>query len=231
MVPILFRAFSTIVTVVIAVVVSAVVGDSPLGKVWAAVLIAFVIALAEWLINWAPKHSALARKLLDNRASMVGMWVQNVDRVLHGQEGIRFSIFWVYYKKPEGYAVAGYAYNPEGKKYAAWWSVGSPEFGEDGRSMTYRWGGTVMEGGRADDDAERTGIASISIDKEGKVEHVGMNLSLCVNIQRVTVEWLSEIGLGQYQPDDLREQEIRDAAACAYARGLPPPARVTATAG
>jgi uncharacterized membrane protein YvlD (DUF360 family) len=54
-VPILLRAFSTVVTVVIAVGVSAALGETAPGKIWAAVLIAAVIALVEWLLIWAPR--------------------------------------------------------------------------------------------------------------------------------------------------------------------------------
>ena len=222
MVPILFRAFSTVATVIIAVAVSATIGESATGKVWAAILIAAVIAAVEWLLIWTPKHSAVARKLLDPRAKMVGIWVQNVDRVFHGQEDNRFSIFWLDHQDSGDYDINGFAYNPEGVEHARWWSDGIPEFGKDGRSMTYRWKGTVMENGGNDDSPDRTGVASMTDGGTGRVEHVGMNLDLEVSFERVTTKWLEGIGLGQYKPDDLKKKGIRDTVASAYARSLPP---------
>jgi hypothetical protein len=120
----------------------------------------------EWLLIWTPKHFAVARKLLDPRANAIGFWLQNVDRIIRGQEGNRFSILWVEYRSPGGYNLNGFAYNTKGIEHARWWSVGSPEFTDDGRSMSYRWAGTVMENGNDNDDPDRTGFASISLDGE-----------------------------------------------------------------
>jgi hypothetical protein len=223
MVQIIFRAFSTVVTVVIAVVVSATLDNSSFGKVLAAILIAAVIAAVEWLLIWTPKHYAVARKLLDRRTNMIGFWLQNVDRIIRGQEGNQFSIFWVDYQDSRGYFLNGFAYNPSGIEHARWWSVGSPEFTDDGRSMSYRWAGTVMENESNDDDPDRTGVASIKLDGEtGRVEHVGMNITLIVSLQRITPGWLNHYGLGQYQPSDLKTKKIRDGVALSYARSLLP---------
>jgi len=222
MVPILFRAFSTIVTVVIAVVVSATVGDSSLGKVSAAFFIAAVIALVEWLLIWTPKHSALARKLLDRRANMIGVWLQKVSKVLSGPADNRFSIFWVD-SDSGNYKVSGIAYDSRGEEYASWHSVGNPDFSPDGRSMTYRWEGTIEES-ESKDDPDRTGFAAFNIDGQtSRVVHVGLRLSLVVKFQPVTKEWLREKGFDQHQPNELKtNQELRDRVARSYASSVPP---------
>jgi len=232
MVQIIFRAFSTVVTVVIAVAVSATLGNSSVGKVLAAILIATVIAVVEWLLVWTPKHFPGARKLLDRRASMIGVWLQKVDRVISGREGNRFSIFWIEYQDHHGYVLKGFAYNPRGIEHARWWSVGSPEFTDDARSMSYRWEGTDMEYDGSDDDLARAGFASIKLDEEtGMVEHVGMRMTLLVSYQRITSEWLNQHELSQYQPNDLKIKEKRDAIAIVYAKSLLPRAGPEASAG
>ena len=149
MVPIAVRAFSTVVTVLVGVVVSTTTDDSPRSKIVAALVIAAVIAFVEWLLIWAPRHSALARRLLDPRSVMVGTWFQDVARVFHregdpaGHDENRFAIFWVSYALPEGYRVTGFAYDPTGKEFARWNSIGVPEFTADGHSMSYRFSGTL----------------------------------------------------------------------------------------
>lgn len=232
MVQIIFRAFSTVVTAMIAVLVFATVGETPSGKLWTAVITASVIALVEWLIIWTPKHFAVARKLLDPRASMIGMWLQIVDEVLprkeggraaHGPEDIRFSIFWVDYSNPDGgYGVHGFAYDREGNEQARWHSVGIPEFAPDGSSMTYRWEGDIMGNTESADDPARTGIATINVreGKTGKIEHVGMGLNLVVSYKQVAQDLLNQIGFGQYRPDSLKDMDIRNKVASAYAETL-----------
>jgi hypothetical protein len=220
MVPILFRAFSTIVTVVIAVIVTATVGDSSFGKVWAAVLIAGVIALVEWLLIWAPKHSVVARKLLDRRSDMIGVWLQKVENVIHGKVDNRFSIFWIYSDR-DIYKVSGFAYDSGGAEGASWHSDGSPDFSDDYRSMTYRWVGT-MEDNKSKNDPDRIGFAGFNLDgKPCRVVHVGMRLNLVVKFQPVTTEWLKGKGFDHYQPNDLKTNpELRDRVALAYARSV-----------
>lgn len=226
MVPILFRAFSTIVTVVIAVAVSATVGDSSSGKVWAAVLIAGVIALVEWLLIWAPKHSVIARRLLDRRSDMIGVWLQEVDNVIHGKTGNRFSIFWIT-SDSDIYKVNGFAYDSTGAEEAAWHSVGSPDFAPNFRSMTYRWEGTVLDR-ESKNDPGRTGVAGFNLDDQtSRVEHVGMRLNLAVRFKPLTTEWLKEKGFDHYQPDDLKSNPtLRDRVALAYARSAHSPSDI-----
>jgi hypothetical protein len=227
MLPIYFRALSTVVTVVIAVIVSATLGDTGWGKIWAAVLIAVVIAGVEWLLIWAPGHFALARQLLDPRADLIGVWIQVVNPVRQsgisgGSEGTnQFAIFWVDYRSPDSYVVTGFAYTPMGVEYSEFWSEGTPEFGKDGRSMIYRWAGTIMDASIGDADPDRTGIASFDLNRgTGRVEHVGMKLDMRFRLRRVNAEWLKDIGLNQFAPTDLKDPEKRDRFARAYARTL-----------
>jgi hypothetical protein len=226
MVPILFRAFSTVITVAVAVVVAATLGNSSSGKIWAAIIIAIVIAATEWLLIWTPKHFAVARKLLDPRANMVGVWLQDVRRVLHqgnasGRRGNRFAIFWVDHDSGD-YGVTGFAYTPTGTEHSRWTSVaGSLEFAQDGYSMTYRWKGTITDESD-DNDPERVGFSYVDLHSlTGRVDHVGMNLSLVFDVQQITPEWLIEIGLNQYRPNDLKNGKIRDEVAIRYANSLP----------
>jgi hypothetical protein len=56
MIPILLRAFSTVFTVVVAVAVTAQLGDTSAGKLVSVAIIAITVGLVEWLLIWAPKH-------------------------------------------------------------------------------------------------------------------------------------------------------------------------------
>jgi hypothetical protein len=226
-VPILFRAFSTIVTVVIAVGVSASLGETAAGKIWAAVLIAAVIALVEWLLIWAPRHSAVARRLLDPRSALVGVWLQDVRRVLEaapGPDGAslnRFAIFWVEYGDGE-YDVSGFAFDPTGVEHSRWWSEGVPEFAKDGRSMTYRWNGTTMMGGTHGQDMDRTGICRLDLRAgTGRIQHVGMRVDLIFDFFQVTQHLLDDMSL-RLGPADLKTFEGREVFAREYARKLAP---------
>lgn len=223
---IFFRAFSTLVTVAIAVTVAAVWGDSPGGKILAAVLIAAVIGIVEWLLIWTPKHSAAARRVLDPRSVVAGVWMQDVVAVFPprpvDEDRNRFAIFWVDYQLPDGYRVSGFAYDQKGLEYARWRSEGSPEFTKDGRSMTYRFSGTITEQSAQADDHERLGFANIDLRAgTGRVDHVAMKVSLRFDVWRVTPRWLQEVGLGQFSPDGLKEATARTQFAAAYARTLP----------
>ncbi len=81
MVSILFRAFSTVVTVAIAVVVSTTVGDGAEARLLGAIVIAAIIATVETFLVWAPKHSATFRRLLDPRSNLIGCGSAGVTSV------------------------------------------------------------------------------------------------------------------------------------------------------
>ena len=150
MVGVAIRAFSTVIAVVIAVTVASVFGDTAAGKVWAAALIAAVIGAIEWFQIWAPKHSAVVRRLLDPRFVHVGVWLQRVTTTT--RDGVRralvdepnwFAIYWIDCDQGT-YGISGFAYDIKGKEVARWRSKGSPEFTSDGQSMTYRFEGEII---------------------------------------------------------------------------------------
>lgn len=225
MVPILFRAFSTVVTVVIAVGVAAQAGETASGKIWAAVLIAAVVGLVEWLLVWAPKHSALARRLLDPRAQMVGVYVQDVKMMFGTGRGARpdnrFAVFWVDARGDGEYGVTGFAYNSAGGRYADFRSEGMPEFSKDGLSMTYRWDGEFLNDSDDGQAPDSKGVAQVDLHScTGRVDNVGMDLALLFDLHRVDRAWLDTIGLGQLDPSSLKRADGRDEFARAYAAHL-----------
>lgn len=225
-VEIYFRAFSTLITAVIAVIVSARLGDTTAGKIWAAVFIAAVIAIAELFLNWIPKHSVAARKLLDARSNMVGVWLQTVKQ---GSEYNRFSIFWVEPAAESEYTVSGVAYDSNGHEYAYWSSLRERDssavvISPDGKSMIYIWEGTVIGDQGINDSTKRTGFANIDLRAHGgQVQHVGMGLDLEVRFQRITQEWLNKEGFKRYSPDDLKaeNEDARNEVARSYAKEAP----------
>ena len=85
-----FRAVNAVFAVVVAVVVSTRWGESNRGKVIIVIITAGVVALCEWLMAWAPKHSAAARSLLDPRAVFIGVWMQQ-GVLVRGEEGTSTS--------------------------------------------------------------------------------------------------------------------------------------------
>jgi len=232
MLAILVRAFSTVIAVVVAVAVTANLGDSGGGKVLSAVIIAAVIAALEWLMVWTPKHSARARHLLDPRSVMAGVWVQNVVRV-RGKDGLvegpnRFAIYSIDYTDSDGYSVSGRAYDERGAEYARYWSVGAAMFTRSGREMTYVFQGTITERRSLTEyDRDQTGLTKLSLASDdnsgtGRVEHVAEDRSIDFDFFRVTSEWLTERGLGQYKPSRLRDVGIRNQFAIEFSRTLRP---------
>jgi hypothetical protein len=155
--------------VLIAVVASAEFGNTPAGKVSAAVLIAVTIALVEWLLIWTPKHFAAARRILDPRSKLVGEWLQDVRRVLHHRaEGTepgenRFGVFWVEFQPPDDYCVRGFSYDVTGIEHSRGPLKELRSFAKDGDSMTYRWKGTIIGNFVGDDDPDRMGIGNLDL--------------------------------------------------------------------
>ena len=68
----------------------------------------------------------------------------------------RFAVYWVDYK-PDGYHVAGFAFDGEGNEFARWYSTGNPDFGLGGQSMSYQWAGEVIGLHDSTDKIDRTG--------------------------------------------------------------------------
>jgi hypothetical protein len=229
MIPIFLRAFSTVFTVVVAVAVTAQLGDTSAGKLVSVAIIATTIGLVEWLLIWLPRHSELARRLLDRRSIMTGVWVQDVRDVqplgVSDEEHNRFGIFSVEYRQPGGYSVNGTAYDSTGSERARWSSVETPTFAEDGRSMTYLFEGTIVGRAPLVANPERTGLHKLTLTSDdagtGKVERIASERVLLVNLHRVTTSWLAKRGLDLTEPDDLRDPGSRDEFARAFAATLP----------
>ena len=90
------------------------------------IITAGVVALCEWLMAWAPKHSAAARSLLDPRAVFIGVWMQQ-GVLVRGDEGTdamrgnSFGVFSIQYDSAaQTYRVDGSAYDPRAKEHARW---------------------------------------------------------------------------------------------------------------
>jgi hypothetical protein len=222
MVDILRRAFLTVTTVVISIIVSANLGDSAAGKIWTAVFIALFVALVEWFVIWAPEHVAFARRLLDPRASLLGVWLQVVKStgIPLGEEPNRFAVFWVHHG-PHGYEVKGFAFDGHGQQVARWWSEGSPDFAPDGKAMTYQWKGEVIGVPEVANDVDRTGVTRIRLENHtGRVDHVGLKRILFFDFDRISPDTLAQLGLEDVAPEGLKVASTRDRFAVAYAKRL-----------
>lgn len=219
MIAIVVRALSTVVAVVIAVAVSASMGENASGKIVASALIAAVIVAIEGSLIWVPNHSAHARRLLDRRSVQVGVWVQNVTEAYDASgrkvdsKNNSIAIYWIDFVGGE-YKVSGFAYGTDGKRWAYWWSDGSPTFSEDGRRMTYQFKGTIAGESDPGDLPERRGITALDLGrKRGRVEHVGVGRILLFDVVRVTREFLAQHGFSGLSPDDLKDPTTRDEVA------------------
>jgi hypothetical protein len=229
---IVFRALNAVFAVAVAIMVSTRLGESTVGKLVTVATTAGVVALSEWLMIWAPKHSAAARRLLDPRSILTGIWIQEVVHV-YGTEGAptmrpnRFAVFSIDYRTPtDTYAVEGTAYDEHGNEHARWQSEDIVHFAKDGRSMTYLWGGTISNPTLGPFDPRRTGFARLMLSSDdggrGHVEHVALNVNLDFNMQRVTRAWLAERRLGRFKPNALHNPGVRDKFATDYAKSLAP---------
>ena len=215
MVPILFRAVTTVLSAVVGVAVVQSFGETPAAKVAGAVLFAGLVAAMEWAMAWAPRHSARARHLLDPRSVMSGSWWQ---RVVHAegddpvQAANMFGLYVVEYRPSEGYVVNGTAYDRDGTPVARWGSIDATTFSRDGTSMFYMFDGTVLN----DPTPRRSGITNIRLNSPvagtGRVEHVSLNRSFDFDCHRTTEEWLREHGVS-LRERDLGDPERRDQVA------------------
>lgn len=219
------RAFSTVIAVVIAVAVSANLGDTATGKLVAAVLIALTIAVIEWSLIWLPDHSAYVRQKLDPRAQHGGMWLQDVKKTFDASGNEvddstnRFAIYWIDFVGGD-YRVVGFAYGANGKRWARWESVDSPTFRAD-KKMIYRFKGTIA--GEVDPGArpERRGVTELDLEsRTGQVDHVGVGRIIIFDIRQIDQAFLDDRGCGDLSPDDLKRHEPRDRMAEAIARRL-----------
>jgi hypothetical protein len=224
LVPILFRAFSTVVTVAVAVIVTSRIGESWQGKIVAALLVACVIAFIEWFMVWGPTHFARIRQLLDVRAVMLGTWIQTEVRAKAAQNSSErdnaFAIFTVSYSEAS-YLVEGRAFDPLGGEYAKFWSKGGAIFSEHGRQMSYIFNGEISEDSSSSD---RSGIAWLKLSSDttgiGKIVHVAARDQLEFKFRKVTEEWLDECGLSEYSPKSMDDIFTQDKFSVDFSRKL-----------
>ena len=228
MTQIVFRAFVTVLTVTVGLVAASLWGETGRGKLLTAVVIAAVVALVEWLMIWAPRHWAAARRLLDRRSVMIGVWVQEVYRIGGTSSepgGNRLAVYTVDYDPADGYGVRGRAFDADGREVARYWSVGTAGFSHDGREMTYVFEGLATgHERRPEQPMERSGLVKLTLATDdsgtGRVEHVAENRSLDFDVFRVTPQWLAQHDLDQFNPAALRDIGQQRAFARAYAERL-----------
>ena len=72
------RSVGSVVTVVIAILVTTRAGVMGAAKVLAAAISAAVLVALEWFVRWSPRHLKWARRHLDERSVWTGVWVQTV---------------------------------------------------------------------------------------------------------------------------------------------------------
>jgi hypothetical protein len=210
--------------VVISVAVAESLGESAGGKVFAAFLIAAFICVVEWSLVYAPRHWAFARRLLDPKSKLEGVWTQNVTRVVSTSDPTddsnQFAVFWIEAREGE-YAVLGHAFDGSGAETARWETTGPATFDRDGGTMRYEWRGESLSGPQPDADIDRTGVTSLIFDDNlhsgrGRVDHVGMSRTLLFTLERVTPAVLQRCGCASMSPDDLKSADQRNDFAAKY---------------
>jgi len=231
MLQVFIRALTTVLTVVVSISITAAAGDTPAGRVLAALVIAALIASIEGLFLWLPNHNRLLRKLLDPRSVMCGVWVQEIKNVSGANtpedDENRFGIYAVnFVGSDHAYEITGRAYNAKGHEHARWHSIESPSFAKNGSHMTYLWSGSVTQSAAmAQRSAERTGITSLTLSHinggTGRVDHVAAERVLNFNISRITPAWLNAHNLGAFAPDQLFDPSEQDKLAATFCESLP----------
>jgi hypothetical protein len=224
-----FRAVNAIFTVVVAIIITQRFGESHTAKLAAVLITSAVVVFFEWLMRWTPTRSPFVRRLLDSRAVFSGPWLQQVVRS-HGtnapKEGQNtFAVLTVSYSKhDDNYAVDGTAYTAGGDEHARWESTDVVNFAKNGRVMTYEWTGTVTNRTLAEERLKRSGFARFTLPDEdggrGRVDHVGGDVSLEINLTRITKKWLAAQNLSDHNADRLGTPSARDELARAYAARL-----------
>jgi hypothetical protein len=198
------RGLGSVLTVVVAILVTTRAGETATAKVLAAALSAAVLVGLEWFVRWSPRHLGWARRHLDERAVWTGVWVQTVVEAWSttGREDDNrnsFSVFRVVYGPETGYSLVGRAYDDDGAEVAEWESTEGATFSRDGRRLSYMWRGKTWDGDTV--DPGRTGLATMQLrpgesdNGTGEVQHVGINRQLDVELERVTDAFLRSTGL------------------------------------
>jgi hypothetical protein len=198
------RGIGSVLTVVVAILVTTRAGETATAKILTAAISATVLVTLEWVVRWSPMHLQWARRHLDERSVWTGVWVQTVNEAWSatGKEKENhnsFSVFRVLYGPDTGYSLVGRAYDNDGNEVAEWESTEGATFSRDGRRLSYTWQGKVWDVDGI--DPERTGLATNKLrpgEKDngtGEVQHVGINRQLYVELERVTAAFLRSTGL------------------------------------
>ena len=201
------RGIGSVLTVLVAILVTTRAGETATAKVVAAAFSAAVLIALEWFVRWSPRHLQWARRHLDERSVWTGVWVQTVTDAWSatGREDDNqnnFSVFRVLYGADTGYVLVGRAYADDGTEVAEWESTEGATFSRDGRRLSYTWQGKTREPGGGV-DPERTGLATMKLrpgesnNGTGDVQHVGINRQLDVEFERVAAAMLRSTGLDQ----------------------------------
>ena len=201
------RGIGSVLTVLVAILVTTNVGGTATGKVLAATISAAVLIGLEWFVRWSPQHLQWARRHLDERATWIGIWVQRITdtRSTSGRvEDSRndFSVFRITYQ--DGYHLFGRAFDHDGNLVALWRSTEDATFSKDGRRMSYVWQGSTTELGEF--DPQRTGLATMMLNPgeadngTGQVQHVDINRRLDFELERVTEHYLRNKRLDESFP-------------------------------
>lgn len=216
------RALQAAAAVIAAIFSVRWLGDGDAAKLAALPIAAVASIVIEYGLRKAPRRSAFLRRRLDARSVFEGTWIQDVKDVASDsdeQSPNSFAVFVVTYSGG-AYKVDGTAYDPAGVEHARWWSTEQTQFAEDGMSMTYLWGGTVMSRNSTRKDIARTGFARLKLDTNssgtGQVDHVAERVSLVFNIERVTPELMKQWKAGT-TPVSLKERRARDEFALHWA--------------
>ncbi len=180
-------------------------GEAAAGIVGGAVA-GLVVLVIETALTQGPKYSPWLRRWLDPRAAFEGVWIQDV---LAGQSGNNLGLFFLDYEQEgDSFAVLGYAYSDDGRRWATWNS--EHMFIDTARlKATYLWKGELLAGdtpepeksGLTDLDLVRPPAFSLPMTGNGRVWHVGEGTRVTFLLRRVTNQLLAEFHL----PFTIRE--------------------------
>lgn len=213
-------------SVVAAVTVTALLGDTTASKMIAAVLASAAALGVESLLLWAPRRSELARRWLDPHAVWLGTWVQVVKHVRQdggSPTGVRnaLGLFRVVYDQDQqAYVVRGLAFDAEGRRHSEWRSA--REFGvvisKSGFKMSYDWQGRLLLGD------SRSGLTYLVLDDvdsgSGRVDHVAMRIEFEFDVYRLTAAWLAKQGVEGVDVDQIHGDASLEALAQRLAPAL-----------
>ena len=237
MIAAIVRGFASVITVLTAVIITGLNGETATTKVLAATISAAVIIGLEFAVRLAPRYSTRVRRALDERFVWEGVWVQTVtERRIKGGDSAPaarndFSVFRVVYDSHVGYLLEGRAFDDTGFEIAQWRSIESATFSWSGRRLSYIWGGKAWQD---PDDPVRHGLGTMLLlageDDAGigDVEHVKKEISMSVKLERVNEEMLAQPQFqGAFTLKGLERDEARRRFAKVWATARDEPAATT----